>query len=240
MKRFIANKVQNEQQTNEAYKKQNIVQLLVERDDVMADSKDLEGRTPLSHAAGRENEPVMRLFVERSDVQLDSKDSKGWTPIHYAAIRGNEAIVKLLFKQNSCSADLKDENGRTPLSHAAESGYDAVVKALIQRNDSNKINPDSKDNHGRTPLSYAAGGVRSSAIYISDVMSVQNFWKYPLRSSKGPHESREGHKAVVRLLVECEEVDVNSKDQDGCTPRWWATKTGHSAMVKLLESLKAA
>ncbi|KAI9668010.1 MAG: hypothetical protein M1821_000830 [Bathelium mastoideum] len=44
----------------------------------------------------------------------------------------------------------------------------------------------------------------------------------------------EGHKAIVRLLLGTNRVDVNAKDNDGRTPLLWAAKKGHEAVVGLL------
>ena len=47
------------------------------------------------------------------------------------------------------------------------------------------------------------------------------------------------HEAVVRLvrlLVEREDVDVDSKDKGGRTPLWWAAYKGHEVVIRLLEA----
>jgi hypothetical protein len=54
-----------------------VVKLLVERDDVEADSKNRCGQTPLSRAAENGHEAVVRLLVERNDVEADLKDFGG-------------------------------------------------------------------------------------------------------------------------------------------------------------------
>ena len=69
-----------------------------DRDDVEADSKDNEGRTPLSWAAGDGAEVVVKLLVDRDDVEADSKDNEGRTPLSWAAGEGHEAVVNLLRK----------------------------------------------------------------------------------------------------------------------------------------------
>jgi ankyrin repeat protein len=67
-----------------------VVRLLVERDNVEADSKDRDGQTLLSLAAERGHEAVVRLLVERDDVDPDSRDDEGRTTLFYAAERGHE------------------------------------------------------------------------------------------------------------------------------------------------------
>jgi ankyrin repeat protein len=43
-----------------------------------------------------------------------------------------------------------------------------------------------------------------------------------------------GHEAVVKLLVERDDVVADAKDKYGRTPLWWAAASGHEAVVKLL------
>mgnify|MGYP001658928036 CR=1 FL=1 len=79
------------------------MKLLVERDDVEADSKNKYGRTPLSYAAGSLSfaaeyglEALVKLLVERDDVEVDSMDNNDRTPLLWAARYGREAMVELL------------------------------------------------------------------------------------------------------------------------------------------------
>jgi ankyrin repeat protein len=44
-----------------------------------------------------------------------------------------------------------------------------------------------------------------------------------------------GHEAVVKLLVEQEDVEADSKDANGRTPLSWAPGYRHEAVVKLLQ-----
>jgi ankyrin repeat protein len=46
--------------------------------------------------------------------------------------------------------------------------------------------------------------------------------------------ARNGHKAVVKQLLDTGKVDADSKDQHGQTPLLWAARNGHEAVVKLL------
>ena len=74
-----------------------MVKLLLAKDGVDPDSKDVWGRTPLSCAAERGHEAVVKLLLAEDGVDPDSKDSIwGRTPLSYAAAGGHEAVVKLL------------------------------------------------------------------------------------------------------------------------------------------------
>jgi hypothetical protein len=131
--------------------------------DVAADSKDEDGRTPLSWAAERGHEAVVKLLVERDDVAADSKDYYGRTPLSWAAGGGYEVVVKLLVKREDVAVNLKDRWGRTPLSWAAERGHEAVVKLLVERDN---VAADLKDYYGRTPLWWAARGGHEAVVKL--------------------------------------------------------------------------
>ncbi|MCJ1474761.1 hypothetical protein MMC13_003421 [Lambiella insularis] len=60
--------------------------------DVVADSKDEDGRTPLWQAAERGHEAVVKLLLGREHVAADSKDIYGRTPLWWAAQGGHEAV----------------------------------------------------------------------------------------------------------------------------------------------------
>ena len=140
-----------------------VVKLLVDRDDVAADSKDRSGRTPLLLAAWDGHEAVVKLLVDRDDVAADSKDRSGRTPLLLAASRGHEAVVKLLVDRDDVAADSKDNEGQTPLLLAASRGHEAVVKLLVDRDD---VAADSKDNAGQTPLLLAASSGHEAVVKL--------------------------------------------------------------------------
>ena len=76
----------------------------------MLDSKDKDGRTPLSHAARKGHEAVVKLLRETTNIKANNnlKDRNGRTPLLYAAMNGYKAVVKLLLETGQVKADLKD------------------------------------------------------------------------------------------------------------------------------------
>ena len=74
-----------------------MVKLLLERDDVDAESKDKYGKTPLLGAAINGHETIVKLLIDRDDVAAGSKDSDDQTPLWAAETEGHEAVMKLLW-----------------------------------------------------------------------------------------------------------------------------------------------
>ncbi|KAH7231838.1 uncharacterized protein BKA55DRAFT_524137 [Fusarium redolens] len=67
----------------------------LDRNVLVVDVRDADGRTPLSWAAERGHEAVVRLLLEKG-AAIDSEDRFGRTPLEFAAERRHEAMVRLL------------------------------------------------------------------------------------------------------------------------------------------------
>ncbi|KAL8294757.1 hypothetical protein RB600_000626 [Gaeumannomyces tritici] len=208
--------------------------ILRKEDHGIIDTKDGNGRTPLSLAAGSGHEAVIKQLLATGSVDVDSKDKNGRTPLSWAAGNGHEAIVKQLLATGSVDADSKDdEYGQTPLSWAAESGHEAIVKQLLA---TGSVDADSKDDeYGQTPLSWAAESGHEAIVKqllatgSVDVDSKDKNGRTPLSWAAG-----NGHEAIVKQLLATGSVDADLKDSYGRTPLSWAARNGHEAVVKQL------
>jgi ankyrin repeat domain-containing protein 50 len=143
---------------------ESIVQRLL-KNRVEVDSKDSDGRTPLSWAR---NEAVVQLLLENG-AEVDSKDNNSRTPLLWAAMYGNKAVVQLLL-ENSAEVDSRDSDGRTPLSWAVEHRKEAIVQLLLEKG----AEADSKDNNSRTPLWWAVENGDEAVVRLLQSAAIEN------------------------------------------------------------------
>jgi ankyrin repeat protein len=217
-----------------------IVKLLVEREDVEADSRDNDGRTPLMLAAQVGHEGIVKLLVEREDVEADSRDNDGRTPLMLvaqtdergtatiiiqttSALAGQKGVVKVLVQRDDVDANLKDSEGQTPLMLAVKAGKGGIARLLIELRG---VEVDSKDNKGYTPLMLAIRGCKKIEETESD--------KESSSGSESAVLSDGGCEAIVKLLLEREDVDPAATNNVGETPLSLAEQNGHQWIVDLV------
>ncbi|GMG48926.1 unnamed protein product [Aspergillus oryzae var. brunneus] len=192
------------------------------------DTKDIEGKTPLSWAAMLGHAAVVELLVEQGAL-IDSEDSYNRTPLMLSLENGKDAVAKLLINKGA-TIDRKDEFGNTPLSNAARWGFETITKILLEKG----APVDPVDNMGRTPLSWAAEEGQDAVVKVlidngASLDSNERLGRTPLIFA-----ASKGHEAVVRLLLE-KGATVDLFDQKhGRTALLWAVAEGYETIVRLL------
>jgi ankyrin repeat protein len=211
------------------------VKILLDSGTVEPDSRDLEDRTPLSHAADGGYETVVETLLDNGRVDPDSRNAKGRTPLSYAAGRGHKMVVKTRIDSGRVEIDSRDCIGRTPLSYAASRGDRTVVKMLLN---SDQVDPDSKDATGRTPLSWVAGTKRLTTNLPRMLLET---------SSVNPSSQDEkgltplwwtiqlNWEELVILLLGTDQLDINLREKStGRTLLSHAARIGNVVIVKAL------
>jgi ankyrin repeat protein len=95
-------------------------------DDVKPDSRNSDGRTPLSLTAELGHEAVVKLLLTTPGVNATSADSKDCTSPWWAAQSGNEVVTQaLLAKMEKACLDTPDSDDETPLLCAARNEHKA-------------------------------------------------------------------------------------------------------------------
>jgi len=211
---------------------EEVVKLLLEREEVSPDKLDLDGHTPLSLAAWNGHEGVVKILLGREEVNPDKPNNNGHTPLSLAAWDGHEGVVRILLEREEVNSNKPDKNGRTPLSYAAYYGHEGVVKILLEREE---VDPDRPDNDDQTPLSNAARGGHEGVVEML-------LRKQEVNPDAPNYDGRTplslaalfGHEGVVKILLRREEVNPDKPDDHGRTPLSRAASSGHEGVVKIL------
>ncbi len=215
---------------------------------------DERGQTPLHFAARGGYDQIARLLIAQgADVNV-SMERGPWTPLLDAALAGHAKVVKVLL-ENGAEVDATD-SWYTPLYYAIWSDDEETVRALISGGtDVNvcpkgdyhplfyavwqwhagivkaiidagaNVNAQYENEDGWTPLHYAVVDTDADVakLFVGTGVKIPAFHSAVL----------EGDLAKVRQLVESG-TDVDTKDELGWTPSFWALSTGQKEVFAYL------
>ncbi|SCO09473.1 related to ankyrin [Fusarium fujikuroi] len=210
------------------YGHENVVKLLVARDDVNPNSTDrLYGETPLSWAAKNGHAGVVKFLLGNQGIIADCVHKNRQTPLSFAAENGHLEVVRLLLSRHDVDPNSTAWRVGTPLACAARKGHTAVVKLLLEKQG---VLADSADDKGRTPLSLAAESGHEAVIRlllaIDTVDADPKYSSYRLTPLDYAVEG--GHEAAVKLLLTKTRVTWGGRFLGS------AASKGHERILKLL------
>ena len=225
---------------------EEVVKMLLGREEVDPDEPNNYGQTPLFYAAEMGNEEVVKLLLGREEVNPDCADNGGRAPLSYAAQKIRGGAVRMLLGRQEVNPDLPDNWGRTPLSYAAAGrvGRDIqehteVMKMLLGRAE---VNPEKPDTGGRTPLSYATQEGCGEAVELLlrweevNPDCPDNDGRTPISYAAAGRYALDAkaYAGVVKMLLERVEVDPEKPDNGGRTPLSYAAQGGCQQVAKML------
>ncbi|XP_068206432.1 uncharacterized protein [Palaemon carinicauda] len=192
---------------------------------------DLEGRN--ENLFREAHDPPQNVFPPPRPVQAGQT-----TEAHRAAMAGQEQQLREILETNRDLVSLADEKGKTPLHLAAEGLHLECCKALLEISDK-KIN--LKDNSGYTPLllSISSGDISYEVTKL--LIEHSGNLKIITRSKQtAVHIAAEkGNVKTMKLLLETDKSNLNSKDSEKATPLHLAAKNGHVLVCQELIDIGA-
>lgn len=160
------------------------------------------GRTALSIAAEKKDDPLLWALIENNPSNVDLADVNSRTPLSFAAGVGSIFGIEALL-EHGADVDAQDMSGRTPLSWAAAGGHTSAAKILLRNN----VQSESPDIWGKTPLIYAC--ISGHA----DMVALLLEYNHPLiiksdnkKMSPLAHAAANGHNAVIEILIPLDTV----------------------------------
>ncbi len=182
-------------------------------------AQDDEGVAPL-HYAVQEGHKELAEFLIAKGADVNGKDNYGYTPLVYAIWYENKDIIKLLVSKGA-DVNLKPEKNYPPLHHAVWNEDIDTVKLLVATG----AKFDVKDRYDWTAFRYAAsqGNRELIEFFVSKGADVSSFHMAACM----------GDLTRVKRFVE-HGANVDTKDELGWTPLYWAASTGQENVAAFL------
>ena len=225
---------------------EDVVKLLMRRDNVDPNVRDQKGETPLIIAVNKGDIEMVKLLLAYEYIEINAKDEDLSLPPLFHAInqqaknlrqqqdrqrREPLQILKLLLACDNIKVNVEDGRGRTPLMKVAWCEDTEGMRALLAHGN---IQVNAKDDEDDTALYIAAS--RNWAEGLRLLLAREDI-QVNVKNDRGTTSlyvavNRQSLKAM-RLLLAREDIQVNVKDNNGQTALHEATKYG-SAMQLLL------
>jgi ankyrin repeat protein len=219
-----------------------VVKIFLQDERVEVNLEDHDGRTPLSLAAGSGSEGMVKLLLANEKVckHINSQDKRcQQTPLLWAArksLTGRAEVVKLLLGKGASPDSRDTECGRTPLIWAAVNGNREMVATMLNNG---TVDLDSTDTQKEwTAFRWAIEEgheevARSLLSGASERSSSSSQWA--TRSGQFLRQAASnGQKVALKLLLERDDIALNSRDEKGMTAVSLAARRGHDRIVQQL------
>ncbi|RDD44652.1 Mitogen-activated protein kinase kinase kinase 19 [Trichoplax sp. H2] len=115
--------------------------------------RDVNGYTPLHHAAAANNDiatTIICLLLDKAEANIDIADNRNYSPLHHASKSGHVAAVNTLVEKGA-NVNARSDQGETPLHLSASGGHEIVSTTLLN----NGADITLVDNDGLTPVDVA-------------------------------------------------------------------------------------
>ncbi len=163
---------------------------------------------------------------------LNSRNSSSRSALCLACRYGRLEIALMLLVKGA-PIDTRDTAGKTPLYFAVYSRNEALVRRLLEAG----ADVDSEDKRGLSPLFIAAHNGP-----ISLVRMLLDFHANPSstyrRATCLEMAIKTGPEDIARLLLDAG-ANVNSNDESGLSPLFWAVRRGSIPLVRMLLDFRA-
>ncbi|OAQ70165.1 ankyrin repeats (3 copies) domain-containing protein [Pochonia chlamydosporia 170] len=222
-----------------------VVKVLLESGMVEPDLKDHNGMTPLHVAVQCRQEDIVRMLLETGRVNANSKNIFSNTAVSYLFTGGPfsgiedsraEGIANTLLRWEGIEVESDFCSVDSFFHWASTHGFIDVMKLLLEMNPGN-VNTEWNDGWGGlSPLRCAAEGGHVEAVeFLLRVCNVDPNTMADV-DGRSPLSAAvaNSHSAVVRILLDGKDVNVNAVEKNGMTPLNWAVKVGHRDMTQWL------
>jgi ankyrin repeat protein len=178
------------------------------------------GETPLEMAAYMGLADVVKVLLDQgADVNATTKTGRKRSAIYRGIWSGSSDVVALLIGHGA-DLEVRGIRSETPLNAAAGKRDPNIARLVIEQG----VSLNEKDERGQTPLDWALDRENKAVVELL------------LAGGAEPtiHAAAYvGHIALTKRLLDSG-TDVNQRDQENCTPLYYAALGGNADIVELL------
>ena len=195
---------------------EDVVRLLMTRQDVNPNVRDHYGKTPLIVAAQKQHIAIVQRLLAYEYIEVNAKDYLGLSVLMYAIRLGQDCtqMLKLLLSCANINVNLKSDRGITPLMKAVAYEDGEITRLLLAHGD---IQVNIRGEKGRTALHFGATQRNAEALRL---LLAQEDIQVNIRDNRG---STALHVAVkskweleaLQLLLARDDLEVNATNDRG-------------------------
>lgn len=237
------------------------VKSLLQKNPILVNEKNNQGRTPLFMAILQRNQDMVKLLIDKGAL-VRIGDSNLRAPIHFAGFMNDTSMIALLL-DNGAVIDTRAIGAATPLIHSSLTDRVELSRFLIRKGADINIqcnalstplyfavlnnnleylrylldagaDIDTPDFLNRTPLYVAVrDGYPEIVKLLIQYGADYNFKDVYLNRSLLHLAAIQGHRNIAELLIQ-KGLNVNEKDLSKRTPLDYAHQYGHTSTAEVL------
>ncbi|EAY08546.1 hypothetical protein TVAG_487730 [Trichomonas vaginalis G3] len=172
---------------------------------------------------------IFKLIELGADINYRNPET-GMTAFAIACKESHFSLLNTLIIRKTVDVNTKDLNGETPLIKSVKNCNSRVTKILLE---CDRVDLNAKDDNGYTALLYAC---RNASLYdVKLLMSKGEKINPNLKSKKGDFPLKfaviSGNEEIIDKLLEHPNIDVNNRDDEGCTALFHAARLSKSSTI---------
>ncbi|QYT04792.1 ANK_REP_REGION domain-containing protein [Trichoderma simmonsii] len=177
------------------------------------------------------NVDLLSMLVSEN-LPIDLTDGKKRTPLHLASMLSYQSMVRHLIS-TKIDVNAIDIFGRTALHYAALMGHLEIVRELLLQED---MEINMEDLAGDTPLLLATKMRQREVVEELLEKKASSRKRNKLKEAALHIAIRNADESIVQLIAAAEDVNLEAKAKDSCTPLLLAAEYGHLDIFKHLLS----
>ncbi|NIM99608.1 MAG: hypothetical protein GTO24_16515 [candidate division Zixibacteria bacterium] len=213
----------------------DVVQLLLDKGGNINAMNEQMDMTALDFAFLKEIQArkldIAPLLIEKgAEFEVNKKNQFGYTTLDMTIVFGHTEGAEYLLGFGPDISSMREKDGKTPLINAILRGRPEIAMLLIKKD----ADVNAPDNEGQPPVYWA---VKKGLPDILQTLLAKGANTDFVDKDNGRTmlhiAALQGHLGVMEILLDSK-TDVNTKDNGGKTPLFYAGKYGHKMVAELL------